>query len=97
MKRETLQSISLEDSRRRVLMMQLIKRVHDKPADTIAWYDGLSDDDKTTLLIGLQIGLAEQVRATTNLAISISPILGAAVRDIEMRNRGEEVDNANIT
>lgn len=97
MKRNKLQQVSLDDRRRRTLMMQMIKRAGDKPADTIAWVDSLSDDDKIALFVGATIGIKEMVLSVTNLANCILPIIGMSVRDIELRNRGEEVDDDDIT
>lgn len=97
MKRNQLQHVSLDDRRRRTLMMQLIKRTHDKPIETIAWIDSLSDDDKITLFVGATIGIKEMVLSVTNLANCILPIIGMSVRDIELRNRGKEVDDDDIT
>lgn len=88
MKRDHVQRVSLDDRRRRILMMQLIKRADDRPADTIAWYDDLPDNDKKILIIGLQIGLVEMATSTATLAASVGPILGAIVRDIELKSRG---------
>lgn len=89
MKRDKLQQVSLDDRRRRELMTQLIRRSGDEPADTIAWYDALSDDDKKMLIVGLRIALLEMVISVRNLANSIAPLLGAMVRDIELKNRGD--------
>ena len=92
MKRSKLQNISLDDQLRRRLVLQLIKRGHDKTADTIAWYDGLDNDEKEALIIGVQLGLLEMVNSIKNIAASVTTLLGAMVRDLE--NRGNEVDNA---
>jgi len=96
MKRSSLQPVSLDDARRRRLVTQIIQRGHDKPTDTIAWYDGLSVEDKKALIVGVQLGLLEMVNSIKNLSASITPLLGAMARDVE--NRGnDEVDNADIT
>lgn len=92
MKRDRLQSVSLDDARRRRLVSQIIRRGHDKTADTIAWYDGLSAEDKRALVVGLQLGLLEMVSSMQNLAASITPLLGVMARDLE--TGGDEVDNA---
>jgi hypothetical protein len=95
MKRNKLQRVSLDDRRRRTLMMQLIRRAGEKPANTIAWYDALSDDDKRTLIIGVQLGFAEMAKSVQNLAYSVTPLLGAMVRDLELKDRGNEDENVN--
>jgi len=96
MKRNKLQQVSIDDRRRRVLVSQIIKRGNDTVANTIAWYDALSDDDKRALIIGVQLGLLEMVNSIKSLANSITPLLGAMARDIEMKSRGNEVNDADV-
>jgi len=86
----TQYNASLDDRKVRHLLRELTKRGSDKPADTIKWYDELSDDDSRTLLIGLQVAFVEMAQSVANLSRMTGVILGAAVRDIELRNRGSE-------
>ena len=89
MKRSKLQNVSLDDERRRRLVSQLIGRANNKTADTMAWFDGLSANDKEALVIGIQVGLLEMVNSTKNLAACITPLLGVMVRDIQRENDGD--------
>ena len=93
MKREKLQHVSLDDQRRQRLVSQLIKRGKEPVSNVIAWYDELSDDDKEALIIGVDVGLIEMVNSIKNLAASITPLLGAMMRDL--KTRGKEADHAN--